>query len=698
MINRFTGYKIVALCLLFAVMIYCIFMRLYDFQVTNGEELSRTSERRTTRTYEQKASRGEIYDRNGVPLVTNQMGFSLEFDYFNWDKDRQNETILQLCAVMTNSGEVYIDSLPVSKNAPFSYTYGENEKEKKKILDFIESQEDWSKDISASQLIDKLSTKYKIADTYNDEEKRIIAGVRYEMEERGFSSYTPHIFAKEVSVETVSKVSEVSMFMPGVMVVPTSTRKYETMAAAHILGTVGVIYKEDYPDYKKQGYPMNAIVGRDGAEKAFESYLRGIDGVLAVESNIDGEHSDKTALEEPIPGKDVYLTLDIGMQAVAEKALADTVASIKAKGEASTKKVGVDVSGGAAVVIDVKTGEILASASYPTYDISRFNADYNLLLENPLKPMINRAIGSAYPPGSIFKMVTALAVLEEGIVTPQSKIRDLGVYQYYAPTYTPACWVWNDERRTHGNINVSEAIKYSCNYFFFETSRQLGIEKLNKYAKMLGLGEKVGVEIAGEVSGNLAGPESRAEKGGAKWEESETIQAAIGQTEQQFTPMQLANYMATLINGGRHYQPHYLKKVVNPATDQVMLEESPLLLDNIAMGDVTLDAIKSGMRGVVSDDGTASYVFRDYPIEIGGKTGSVQTKKGSSAHGTFLSFAPYNDPEIAVFVILENGGSGGNVAPVVRTIYDYYFKIGDFAPVEPVVSTGESQYGGDFFP
>lgn len=676
--NKSRKYKVLSVLLVFILLLYGIVISLAELQITKHDDYVTASMRRTMRTYSQKASRGNIVDRNGTPMVSNALGFQVSFDYFTWDKTRQNEVILQLCALMDSLGEEYMNTLPIAyQNDLFLYTsVSETDRNYKNLLKYFkENKKEFQPEMSAQEAIAAFAKRYKVADTYTPQEQLKIISIRYDMALQGFSSYAPYVFAPKVSLETMSKVSEATIFFPGVVVGTTESREYKTNAAAHILGRVGVIYAEEKEEYKAQGYALNAIVGKDGAEKAFEQYLRPVDGLVGLESNIDGDFSDYTTLKEPQPGKDVYLTIDLGMQAVAEQALADTIAQIKADSKYARGSRGWDVAGGAAVVIDVNSGEILACASNPTYNLDTFNADYKALSEDPLTPMLNRPLMGVYPPGSIFKMVTALAALEEGIVTPQKIIRDLGVYQYYAPSYTPACWVWNQEGRTHGNTNVSDAIKYSCNYFFYEVSRQMGIETLNKYAKMLGLGELTGVEIGGERPGNLAGPESREAKGGAKWEPGETIQAAIGQSEQQFTPIQLANYMATLVNGGNHYKPHFLKQVATYDGSEVVYETKKELEDVINIDPASLEAIKKGMLGATTDDGTASSAFRNYPVQIGGKTGSVEISKTATAHGSFLSFAPYDKPEIAVCVLIEHAGTGGSVAPVVKAIYDYYFQV-----------------------
>jgi penicillin-binding protein 2 len=423
------------------------------------------------------------------------------------------------------------------------------------------------------------------------------------------------------------------------------------------------------------------MIGKDGLEKGLEGYLRGIDGVRAVEVNrTTGELITEYMLEDPDPGDTCVLTIDTELQEVTERALAETLQQLDSEREDSDR-----VEGGAAVVISVKTGEILAMASYPTYSLSTYVEDLAEKSADPLRPYYNRATMGLYSPGSTFKMATALAALEEGVITPKTTIKDEGVYMFYAPTYTPGCWIWNDYKRTHGTINVSDAIKYSCNYFFFETGRLLGIERLNKYAEMLGLGQKTGIELTDEKAGNLAGPESREKNGGAKWKPSETIQAAIGQTEQQFTPVQIASYIATLVSGGKRYQPHLLLSRTDGADGTV--SDTPLDLLDYEFSKSSIEAIKKGMKGVVTEDGTASKYFRDFPIEVGGKTGSAQTQKDRSANGVFVSFAPYDDPEIAVCVVGEHAGSGGSVAPVCIAIYDRYFGLGLFEEEEPAPET-----------
>lgn len=725
--------RMTALCVALVVFVGLIALRLADLQLVNGAAYRQQAQRTIVRTYSQPAARGEILDRYGRPLISNALGFSITFDYFAWDEETQNETILRLCEIAEEAGLEYHDSLPVSAAAPFSYTFSSLEDEEaKKIKTFFEdnrerwsvkiqrpktpSQKEWRKEqdlktqcvtgvamaanaaspkaivrtleeTSAGELMDLLREKYKIDETYNSAQARRIAGVRYEMEQQEFSAANnPYTFASQADVDTVALVKERSSLLPGVTITVDNVRQYNTTYASHVLGRVGKIWKEEYDELKDQGYGLNAILGKDGLEKAYESYLRGQDGKRSVETNSAGDVLAEREAEPAQPGDNIVLTLDLDLQAVAEESLARNIQQIRERNQ-YRRSGGWDAEGGAAVVIEVDTGGILACASYPAYNLETFSADFQTLMDDPLKPMFNRAVSGAYPPGSTFKPVTALAALESGVVTTQTRIRDAGPYMFYASSgYTPACWIWNDRRGSHGNINISEALKYSCNYYFYEASRLMGIETLNTYAKQLGLGQKTGVEIPGEVAGTLAGPESREARGGDPWMPGETLQAAIGQSEQQFTPIQMANYMATILNGGTHYQPHFLKQAMSYDYGEVVENYQPIVLDQMEIAPETIEAIKEGMRGVVTDDGTAASIFRNYPIAIGGKTGSAQTTgdRSRSAHGVFISFAPYDDPQIAVFVLVEHGGSGGNVAPIVRDIYDAYFgKQTDPSPLTP---------------
>ncbi|MBQ3062172.1 MAG: hypothetical protein IJD03_00765 [Clostridia bacterium] len=669
--------RMMVLSVVMALIAGVLSLRLVYLQLVKGEEYRASAANQTSVRYNIKASRGEIYDRNGLKVVSNQLSYSVRFNYFDWDRQSQNSVILEVCSILKSSGLTWNDSLPITAGYPFAYTYDSpDSRAAKDLKEFCESNLDLdgleAEDIkddglpNAAVLFELLCEEFGIDPSLPLNERRLIAGVRYEMKLREFSRYTPFTLASDLDIDTGAHIVQMYQELPGVTIEPDSSRKYETSCAAHLLGFIGPIYKEEYAELKDQGYGLNDTLGKAGLEKAFESWLHGIDGKETVVSDVTGEVVDRYVSTEPQPGDNVFLTIDMELQEVTERALAETIENIRAKGRYSVSGAGADAEGGAAVVIDVNSGEILAMASYPTYSLENYNADYNALLQDPLTPLLNRATMGLYPPGSTFKMVTSVAALEEDIINPNTKIRDLGRYTYY-DDYQPRCWIFKDRGITHGLINVSEALKYSCNYFYYEVGRVMGIDTLVGWAEKLGLGQKTGVEV-GEYAGQIASPETIAD-----WQGGLTLQVAIGQSAHQFTPIQLANYVATIVNGGTRYQPHLLKKVMDYSLSSTVDEAEPTVLDTIELDPSTINAVKAGMRGVVTEDGTASSVFVGFPIEVGGKTGSAQTRSGRSAHGVFVSFAPYDEPEIAVCVVGEFAGSGGSVAPVVVEIYNQYF-------------------------
>ena len=672
--------KVVVLCLLMLAILTVMVTRMAYLQLVVGEEVSENIQTTSTRKYDEVTSRGEIKDRNGVTLVADVACYTVIFDYYEWQKQGQNDVILRLCEMLKASNLEWTNELPITDEVPYSYTYASKESGSGlRLMRFLKSRE-WEEDIPASRLFALLCERYGVDEELTSEQKRMVIGVRYYLEIYEFSAYnSPLIFAPEVDIDTVATISALSGELPGVKIDIGATREYFTDYASHVLGRVAAISQSESADKKDEGYALTDSIGKDGIEQAFESNLRGVDGVKEIViDKLTGKIVDEHYSKQPDPGDNVTLTIDIGLQQVAEESLAETIENIKNGGN---KGKGLDIEGGSVVVLSAKTGEILAMANYPTYSLITFSADFKENNSNTLKPFLNRAIAGLYAPGSTFKMVTALAALEESIVTPTYKMHTKGIYEFYAPSYTPACWYYNDYGLNHGDINVSQALAYSCNYFFYEVSRLMGIDKLNYYASILGLGQKTGIEISGEKAGNLAGPESRAQSG-KTWYAAETIQAAIGQSEQQFTPLQIASYVATVVNGGTKYTPHLLKQITDYTNSQVVQEEK-ITVQQYEFSASSIKAIKEGMRGVVTEDGTASSVFKNFPIEVGGKTGSAQTTKGRSAHGVFVSFAPYDDPEIVVCVVGEYAGSGGSVAPICVDIYDHYFNLGLNTPEEP---------------
>ncbi|MBR4098615.1 MAG: penicillin-binding protein [Clostridium sp.] len=495
---------------------------------------------------------------------------------------------------------------------------------------------------------------------------RALAGLLYELylRSKGVST-TEYIFAQEVDTDFITRVKELKL--SGVEIEPAPLRQYHTSAAAHILGQAGPIFREDWEYYKSLDnngdgvgdYQMNDTVGRDGVELAFESHLRGTAGIRTLERNVSGKIVSSQWLEEPEPGGNVVLTIDSALQEKVEETLASYLPNLESK----------EVEGAACVILDVNSAAVLSSASYPTFSLETFNADWNELSTDPLTPTLNRALQGLYPPGSTFKMVTAVAGLEEGIVSPSTIIYDEGRYTYYTAN-GPQCWIYRQYGRTHEKQNVSEAIMNSCNYYFFEVGRQLGIKTLADYAGRFGLGQKTGLELY-EEAGIMAGPEYTQAMGGI-WYDGNTLSVAIGQESSQFTPIQLANYIATLVNGGTRYATHLLKEVKSSDYSQVIYRYEPEVLSTIDIDPRNLEAVKKGMLALTTEGSVAGY-FKDLDVRVGAKTGSAQVSTQTESNAVFVCFAPYDDPEIAMAIVVEHGGSGSELGAIAAEILKYYF-------------------------
>ena len=514
------------------------------------------------------------------------------------------------------------------------------------------------------------------------EDARAVAGVLYELYLRSTGVYqaNEYVFAQEVDIDFISRVKEQSL--PGVVIEATTVRQYHTPYAAHLLGRVTPIFPEEveyYTSLDEDGdgvpdYSLNDTVGRDGVEQAFESYLRGDPGMRTVERNTEGKIVSETWLEEPEPGGNVVLTLDIGLQGYVEQVLAASVPAIDVEEE---------TGGAACVVLDVDTAEVLTCASYPTYDITRYNADYNQYASDPTMPLLNRALQGLYAPGSTFKMVTAVAGLETGIIEPNTEIEDLGRYTYWSSPQ-PMCWIYWQRGTTHGWINVSEAIEVSCNYFFYEVGREVGIDVLVDYATRFGLGQYTGIELF-EEKGVMASPEFTESLGGT-WYEGSVLSVAIGQESSQFTPVQLANYIATLVNGGTRNAVHLLKEVKSGDFSQVEYTYEPQVLGTIEIETENLQAVKAGMLALTTQ-GSVSQHFRDLPFQAGGKTGSAQVDDQTDANAIFVCFAPYDDPEVALALVVERGGSGSELGAMAADILSYYFSVQETRDEAPQENT-----------
>lgn len=667
---------------------------LYDLQYVHGADYLAQSRRKIAKTETVEAARGEILDRYGRVLVTNRESYNVSLDT-SFMED-VNTTLTKLLDICRTQGVNWADTLPVSDEAPFVFTFDTASSgaisnlyalaESLKWTDTLPAREEADAIRTAAQegqgvsypsadaFLDKLRTYYEIDPLLPDGEARALMGVRYELTLRSREvTYTAYVFAQDVQMPFIVTVKEADL--PGVNIDTTTVREYNTAYAAHLLGRVGLMNSGEWNNvYQALNYPYNATVGKEGVELAFESYLHGTPGKRNIETNDQGKvvsgddnwvvNQTTGEVQAPDPGDNVILTLDIKLQEAVERALATGIEGLKSE----------DTQGGAAVVIDVRDGGVLAMASYPTFDLTTYTQNYNTLLADPLNPLLNRATQEVYPPGSTFKMVTAIGALQEGIIEPDTEILDTGRYLYY-DDYRPQCWIYRDSggRSTHGEENVSDAIKDSCNVFFFDAGRRLGISLLEQYAAMFGLGEPTGIELY-EATGWMDGPEYT-ESQCQTWYEGNTLPAAIGQGNSRFTPLQLANYVATLANGGTHYSAHLLKEVKSNDFSQVVEQYEPTVLNQLDIDPENLAAVTEGMLRVTTE-GSAKAYFADLGVQVAAKTGSAQVSSATESNALFVAFAPYENPEIALAIVVEKGGSGSTLANIAAEILEYYFSAG----------------------
>ncbi|MGE5329760.1 MAG: penicillin-binding protein 2 [Deltaproteobacteria bacterium] len=693
-----------------------IIAQLFSLQVIQGEQFRNSSQKRLFRDAEIKAPRGEIFDRNGVVLATNREAFNIEIMKTSVSPQNLNGMILQLVKVLEKNGDQYRDNFPMSIN-PIRLDLRDNESSESEIRNFYESFKIKSTTISDVELFKSIRHFYKISDGVSTADARKVMAVRYEMGLQPLSAFDPVLIAVDVSKETVAELEEKHLDYPGVVISVEPVREYPNgLTAAHIIGYIGKINEKELKARKDKGYDHNDVLGKSGIENIFEEFIKGKDGMRKVQMDLNGRLTDEfdysfsgTEENAPKPGNNIYLTIDYKLQKVAEKSLEDTIKLINTGG---FKDKFDDAQTGAVVAMDVKSGEILAMASYPAYNPAVFvkgitKKDWDSLMDKELTPLRNRAIQGGYSPGSTFKMVTAIAALEEGRVTVGEKVIDEGIYKRYKD-YQPRCWIWNSGHTTHGAVNVTRAIQVSCNYYFYEMGFRTGIDNINKYARMFGLGRKTGVELPGENKGVLAGPEYKKSKGD-RWYPGNTLQAAIGQSDYLFTPVQMASYISTLADGGIRNKPHLLgrmvdwkgqpinKKDINSILSQklgIEIKDEPEALN---LDDKYLKNVFLGMESVTGDAGGTAYgTFANFSVKVAGKTGTAQvreynknTGKKKSDNAWFVGFAPYDNPKIAVAVIIENGGHGAYTAPVARDIFAEYFGLN-----KPQTSTDDSPASG----
>jgi penicillin-binding protein 2 len=661
-----------------------ILARLFSLQIINGAEYRETSNTRISRETTIDATRGNILDRNGTALVSSEMTFSLEMYKSKTDDASLNSSISLMTEILQNNGDSYADNFPISIE-PFEYNFESDEK----LLE-------WKKKYSIPETASAEEAFYLFRDKYNidsediSEIRRILA-IRYEITTKGYSVTKSLSISSSISRNSAIQLQENSSELTGVNVV-TDTKRIYNMGnlASHIIGYMGRISESDQKRLASQGdtyeYEATDKIGKSGIERVFEKYLRGTDGTKQIDMDVNGTITGEYVTQEAIGGSDIALTIDANLQEVAEQALADCIQNINA----GTYGKVYNATGGAVVAIDVNTGEVLAMASNPDYTpqvlydgiSTEQYADYN-----NRNVWVNKAIAGTYAPGSTYKMITAIAGLETGEITATEKINDTGVYVMNLPGVdNPACWLYNEYKYGHGKLNVVGALAKSCNYFFYETSVRVGISRIVTYAKHFGLGVKTGIELNGEALGQVA---DRGTKN--TWSAADTTRAAIGQSTNIFTPIQMAKYIAMVANGGKNIDVTIVKSIINSdgttvsdleknefVNSELGLTDTSSDDDGITINSDTLAVIREGMRSVAEEEGgTAFSVFNDFSIEVGGKTGSAEAGKDENGqdivNAWFVGFAPYDNPQIAVVVIIENGGHGYYAGNVVKSIMQEYF-------------------------
>lgn len=625
-----------------------LLIQLFNLQIVHGEEFRETSNSRLTRESVVRAARGTIKDRTGIELVRTETGYSVEIYSTKVSDEELNNSIKRFVEILESNKDEFVDNLPIEVE-PFKFTMdSEDEQKTWKVNNNIDENAD------AEQTFNALKEKYEITESDNETARKIMA-VRYEITRNGYSNTKSVIIARDISNTSAVQIREQNAKLSGMNVVTEPIVSYTSGSlASHVLGYVGAISAEEY-ETRKDTYRNDDIIGKDGIQKVFEEYLKGTDGIKQVDMTVDGAITSEYISEEAISGSDVILTIDANLQKVAEDALEQNIKDIAA-GEYGEK---YDADAGAVVVMNVNTGEILAMASYPDYNPGRYAEEYDA--DDESGKYMNRAISGVYAPGSTFKMVVASAGLDTGEITTSTLINDNGIYPYGD---RQACWYYRSYGVGHGYLNLTQAIKYSCNYFFYDLGYRLGIDTIAEYAGYYGLGKRTGIELLGEERGTVASREY-AESRGNGWYISDTLSAAIGQSYNSFTPIQMARYISMVANGGKNVDVTLIKSIINPDGTEVSKEEIEShtketigteneVKEDLNISEENLDAIRKGMKGVTSEPGGTAYsTFSDFDIDIAGKTGSAQTGIEGEAHGWFVGFAPYENPEIAVVVFVE---------------------------------------------
>ncbi|MCL2080016.1 MAG: penicillin-binding transpeptidase domain-containing protein [Oscillospiraceae bacterium] len=631
------------------------------------------------------AARGNIYDRNGVLLASGRPSHDIKLDWHALrGMPEANDVVLELIYAAMDEGFSYADTFPVTRGAPFEFLSGMTATQRNRLDRYFEFHS-IDPEIEISDLLSWFRDHYKIDYTIGILDARLIIGVRYELEIRAIvGSIVPYTFAADVSTDFVSYISERGL--TGVYVETSYLREYHTNIAPHVLGYIGPMTAEEYDYYKELDYPMNALVGKTGVERAFEEFLHGTEGLRVIKLNEEGTVLGDEVIKEPEPGQHVYLTIDYGLQLIAEQSLRSQIEKINADRQEAYDPESEDemelIPAGAVVALNLNTGEVLASVSYPAFNLSTLSEDWTMLNTDPGQPMYNRATQGQYMPGSTFKMVTALAALRN--VSNYSRwttIEDQGRYtRWEAEGFVASCWIFNQQRVTHGELSLVGALECSCNYYFLQITDWLAGSHADNASIMLaeaalefGLGMKTGLEIP-EFEGYLATRETaRITEGRLYFTNADVLLAGFGQGLSRFTPMQLANYAATIGNGGTLYSLSLLRRVVSSDFSENIMENEPIILNQIEDTDI-IEILQEGMMAVTTGRrGTARDTFQNYRIPVAAKTGTVQVEGRSMNDGVFVCYAPADNPEIAIAIVVEKGGSGASIMSIASMIFDHYF-------------------------
>ena len=661
-----------------AVIIGLYGFRLIFLQLVNGDSFTAQATNTTDYKFTVTAARGDIVDSKGERIASSTTGYNVVLNKLLMGDEDLDTMLQKIVGLLGENGESWNDSLLIGQPdaaGHYEFTAASDNAAEQKALAAMKDNLGLQQYATADDVMEKLVEDYDLAD-FSLYWQRVLSGIHYEMQLQAFSNVNNFVMAENVSEATVATIKENSLSLPGVEIVETSTRSYEQgTVLPHVLGRVGKITAEKwkvtdengqvtYP-LKEKGYNMNDIIGISGLESAYEDELRGKDGVETITRNSDGVIVNTALTTVPEPGHTVQLTIDSEFQKAVDQALAKNVEWIK-----NTYADSKQANAGAVVVIDVKTGGVLAASNYPSFDQNLYAAQYNEYSADENMPLFNRALQGLYTPGSTYKPSVAVAGLDTGLLNRNSTVNCTHIYTYYKD-YRPRC-----AQHGHGNgpIDVVNAIKWSCNIFFYDVGRRLTSDVYDAYAYKLGLGQRTGVEVS-EALGHLT------TKNDPNYTESLDIQAAIGQGNTAVTPIQLATYAATLANRGTRYRTHFVKAILDSNTGETLQETQPEVMDVVEDKGETFDLVREGMKGVAQ----TIPALASYPYTIACKTGSPQRSEGYYVGSTYkhytnaamIAYGPAEDPEIAIGIVVEYGGAGARTGQLVADIFNAYYAMKD---------------------